>query len=85
MPNAPAEKAGLKVGDKILEINGTSVINERHDIAVQCIQKSIENLELVISRNEDSIESKKCVNIVLKVKYLFNIIKFFFSEKVIMI
>lgn len=72
MPGAPAEKAGLQVGDKILEINGTSMVNERHDTAVQCIQKSIEILELIISREEyvlDNAELKK--NIISKVNVKF--------------
>ncbi|CAD5228076.1 unnamed protein product [Bursaphelenchus okinawaensis] len=49
-PGAPAEKAGLLVGDKLLEINGTSMVNQRHDIAVQCVQQNSNVVELVIQR-----------------------------------
>lgn len=39
---SPAEKAGLKQGDRILEVNGASIANETHKQVVQRI-KSIAN------------------------------------------
>ncbi len=29
-PNTPASAAGLKVGDRIIEVNGHNVVNETH-------------------------------------------------------
>lgn len=54
IPGAPAEKAGLRVGDKVLEINGQTMVNERHDVAVQCIQRSPDVLSLVVMRQHNS-------------------------------
>uniref|UniRef100_A0AC35FX38 PDZ domain-containing protein n=1 Tax=Panagrolaimus sp. PS1159 TaxID=55785 RepID=A0AC35FX38_9BILA len=34
-----AELSGLKVGDKLIEVNGVNMINQRHDIAVQSMKK----------------------------------------------
>uniref|UniRef100_A0A915LFL4 PDZ domain-containing protein n=1 Tax=Meloidogyne javanica TaxID=6303 RepID=A0A915LFL4_MELJA len=45
-----AERVGLRPGDKVLEINGTSMIGKRHQSAVDCIQQSVGELELVIER-----------------------------------
>ncbi|CAD5235472.1 unnamed protein product [Bursaphelenchus xylophilus] len=50
IPGAPAEKCGLLVGDKLLEINGTSMVNQRHDVAVKCVQQNTSVVELVIQR-----------------------------------
>ncbi|KAI6210461.1 hypothetical protein M3Y96_00330700 [Aphelenchoides besseyi] len=48
-PGAPAERAGLRIGDKLLEVNGTSMVNQRHDVAVQCMQKNPNAVELLDS------------------------------------
>lgn len=49
-PQGPADKAGLKVGDKLLEINGKSMADQRHEIAVKCMQENMSAVELVIQR-----------------------------------
>jgi len=49
-PGGPAERAGLRVGDKVLEVNGTAIAGQRHDVAVKCIQQSPDAVELVVSR-----------------------------------
>ncbi|KAI6191425.1 Protein lap1 [Aphelenchoides bicaudatus] len=46
----PADRAGLRVGDKILEVNGTSMVEQRHAVAVKCMQENNTAVELVIQR-----------------------------------
>lgn len=46
----PADLAGLKVGDKVLTVNGVSVINVSHYDAVEVLKASGSVLILVISR-----------------------------------
>ncbi|KAI1712160.1 PDZ domain (Also known as DHR or GLGF) domain-containing protein [Ditylenchus destructor] len=50
IPKGPAERCGLRVGDKVLEINGKSMVGERHDTAVQCIQQKPDIVNLVTER-----------------------------------
>jgi hypothetical protein len=40
----------LRVGDKILEVNGTTMVDQRHAIAVKCMQENLTAVELVIQR-----------------------------------
>lgn len=47
---SPADRAGLLVGDKLIEVNGTSMVNQRHDTAVECMQLNADAVELVIRR-----------------------------------
>lgn len=50
VPGSPADRAGLSVGDKLIEVNGTSMVNQRHDTAVECMQLNADAVELVIRR-----------------------------------
>uniref|UniRef100_A0A1I8B8K4 PDZ domain-containing protein n=1 Tax=Meloidogyne hapla TaxID=6305 RepID=A0A1I8B8K4_MELHA len=52
-----AERAGLRPGDKVLEINGTSMLGKRHQSAVDCIQQSVA-LELLIERRRSGAIQK---------------------------
>ncbi|KAI6243907.1 hypothetical protein M3Y99_00057800 [Aphelenchoides fujianensis] len=61
-PGAPAERAGLRIGDKLLEVNGTSMVNQRHDVAVQCMQKNTSAVELVIQRGPSASEKSKSLD-----------------------
>jgi C-terminal processing protease CtpA/Prc len=45
-----AELSGLKVGDKLIEVNGVNMINQRHDIAVQSMKKPTDIVTMVIER-----------------------------------
>ncbi|KAE9550973.1 hypothetical protein FO519_005810 [Halicephalobus sp. NKZ332] len=49
-PGGAAEQSGLRVGDKLIEVNGTSMVNQRHDVAVQCMQKPVDSVVMVIER-----------------------------------
>ena len=53
--NSPAEKAKIQVGDEILEVNGESV-NGDYNKAIELIQTSEENVNLVLSRNKKEVE-----------------------------
>uniref|UniRef100_A0A914DC39 PDZ domain-containing protein n=1 Tax=Acrobeloides nanus TaxID=290746 RepID=A0A914DC39_9BILA len=55
-PGGAAERAGLKVGDKMLEVNGNSMLDQRHDFAVQCIQKPVDSIELVVLREVSAVK-----------------------------
>lgn len=54
----PAHLAGLRLGDKVLEINGQSIVNKTHGFAVQCIQQSADAIEFLIERS-DVVEQPK--------------------------
>ncbi|XP_041968097.1 protein lap4 isoform X17 [Aricia agestis] len=49
-PNGPAYNAGLRVGDKVLAVNGTSVVDVDHYYAVEVLKASGAVLTLVITR-----------------------------------
>ncbi|XP_063634187.1 protein lap4 isoform X2 [Cydia splendana] len=49
-PNGPAYLAGLRVGDKVLSVNGTSVVDVDHYYAVEVLKASGATLVLVITR-----------------------------------
>uniref|UniRef100_A0A7E5A261 PDZ domain-containing protein n=1 Tax=Panagrellus redivivus TaxID=6233 RepID=A0A7E5A261_PANRE len=53
-PGGAAELAGLRVGDKLLEVNGTGMVNQRHDVAVRCMQLPVDPVVLIISRAPES-------------------------------
>ncbi|KAI6205663.1 hypothetical protein M3Y94_00817900 [Aphelenchoides besseyi] len=55
---APAERAGLRIGDKLLEVNGTSMVNQRHDVAVQCMQKNPNAVELLVIQKTNGTNEK---------------------------
>ncbi|VDK56486.1 unnamed protein product, partial [Anisakis simplex] len=46
----PAQAAGLRVGDKLLRVNNTDVINVRHQVAVASMQDAKDVVELTILR-----------------------------------
>lgn len=56
-PGGAAERAGLKVGDKILEVNGAAMNEQRHDFAVQCIQKPVDIIEMLVVRDQPKMAS----------------------------
>ncbi|XP_038218019.1 protein lap4 isoform X7 [Zerene cesonia] len=49
-PNGPAYLAGLRVGDKVLSVNGTSVVDVDHYYAVEVLKASGPTLTLVVTR-----------------------------------
>ncbi|CAG4945265.1 unnamed protein product [Colias eurytheme] len=49
-PNGPAYLAGLRVGDKVLSVNGTSVVDVDHYYAVEVLKASGQTLTLVVTR-----------------------------------
>ncbi|CAF2449410.1 unnamed protein product [Rotaria sp. Silwood2] len=46
----PAGQAGLLVGDKLLSVNGISLINCEHSEAVSALKKAGDNIEMVVIR-----------------------------------
>jgi len=63
--NSPAEAAGLKEGDRIIEVNGVNISNENHKQVVQRIKTvSDETKLLVVDKEADSYLRSK--NIVIK-------------------
>ncbi|XP_059053583.1 protein lap4 isoform X3 [Achroia grisella] len=50
-PNGPAYLAGLRVGDKVLSVNGTSVVEVDHYYAVEVLKASGAVLTLVVTRD----------------------------------
>ncbi|CAF3413854.1 unnamed protein product [Rotaria sp. Silwood1] len=46
----PAAQAGLLVGDKLLSVNGISLINCEHSEAVSALKKAGDNIEMVVIR-----------------------------------
>ncbi|KAJ0177817.1 hypothetical protein K1T71_006690 [Dendrolimus kikuchii] len=50
-PNGPAYLAGLRVGDKVLSVNGTSVVEVDHYYAVEVLKASGTTLTLVVTRD----------------------------------
>ncbi|MFH4977003.1 hypothetical protein AB6A40_003712 [Gnathostoma spinigerum] len=49
----PAESAGLRVGDKLLKVNDTDVVNVRHQVAVSTMQDSGDVIELTVLRSSN--------------------------------
>ncbi|XP_063827458.1 protein lap4 isoform X5 [Ostrinia nubilalis] len=50
-PGGPAYMAGLRVGDKVLSVNGTSVVEVDHYYAVEVLKASGQTLTLVVTRD----------------------------------
>lgn len=46
----PAQRAGLKVGDKLLRVNSTDVVNVRHQVAVTSMQNARDTVVLTVLR-----------------------------------
>ncbi|XP_075218605.1 uncharacterized protein LOC142323182 [Lycorma delicatula] len=62
---SPAEAAGLKEGDRIIEVNGVNIANENHKQVVQRIKALPDETKLLVVDNEaDSYFKSK--NIVIK-------------------
>ncbi|CAH1377831.1 hypothetical protein MTP99_019236 [Tenebrio molitor] len=54
--NSPAEAAGLRQGDRILEVNGESIANKTHKQVVELIKNLVgETKLLVVDPHEDGI------------------------------
>lgn len=63
LPNTPAEKAGIRSGDKIIRINGNSTENMSIDVAVKHIrgEKSTEVLLTVLHEGDTAFHEIKVV------------------------
>lgn len=62
---SPAESAGLKEGDRIIEVNGVNISNENHKQVVQRIKAILDETKLLVVDNEaDNYFKSK--NIVIK-------------------
>ena len=48
--DGPAAQAGLLVGDKILSVNGTSLVNSEHTDAVMALKAAGDNITIVVLR-----------------------------------
>lgn len=49
---SPAEAAGLKEGDRIIEVNGVNISNENHKQVVNRIRSSLDETKLLVVDNE---------------------------------
>ena len=63
LKNSPAERAGLKAGDKVLKINATSTADLTIDTAVSFI-RGLKGTEVTLTITRDSLESAKEIKIV---------------------
>ncbi|GMT04078.1 hypothetical protein PENTCL1PPCAC_26252 [Pristionchus entomophagus] len=52
----PAERAGLRVGDKLLRVNETDVLHVAHETAVRAMKEGREKVELSVLRMDDDKE-----------------------------
>ncbi|CAG9759592.1 unnamed protein product [Ceutorhynchus assimilis] len=50
---SPAEAAGLRQGDRILEVNGESIGDKTHKQVVELIKQNAEETQLLVADNED--------------------------------
>lgn len=57
-PGSPAEVAGLREGDRILEVNGSSIRNENHKQVVQRIKALSGETKLLVVEPEPETEKK---------------------------
>lgn len=48
--DGPADRAGLKIGDKLLKVNHVDVTSVEHSIAVQCMQNAKDIVEMTVAR-----------------------------------
>ncbi len=64
-PGSPAEVAGLKENDKIVEVNGTNISNENHQQVVQRI-KAVPNQTKVLVMDAETEEYYKNQRIVVR-------------------
>lgn len=62
---SPAEAAGLKEGDRIIEVNGVNIANENHKQVVQRIKAMPEETKLLVV-DADSDNYYKAQNVVIK-------------------
>ncbi|KAK6187404.1 hypothetical protein SNE40_005442 [Patella caerulea] len=59
LSNSPAEKCGLlRVGDRIMAVNGTSVVDASYQIAMDYIRSTGQDIKLVVARSERDVIAK---------------------------
>lgn len=74
-PGGPADLAGLRVGDKVISVNGVSVVNVDHYDAVEVLKACGRVLVLVIIR-----EVTRIIPSYEQVRYNFSIIYYFINQ-----
>ncbi|XP_054721710.1 protein lap4-like [Uloborus diversus] len=57
-PDGPSDRAGLKIEDKVLKVNGVPLVDIDHYSAVQILRNAGKNIKLTILREEPSSEEK---------------------------
>lgn len=63
--NSPASLAGVKAGDRIVEVNGTNISNENHQQVVQRI-KAVQNETKLLVVDKDTDEYYRSRKIVIR-------------------
>lgn len=58
-PDSPAEKAGLRAGDRLVEVNGENVENESHQQVVTRIRASPDMVRLLVLNPETDEQQQK--------------------------
>lgn len=58
--DGPAAQAGLLVGDKLVSVNGVSLVNCEHSDAVSALKKAGDNIEMIVVR--EILQSSDDVN-----------------------
>lgn len=59
-PDTPAEKAGLKAGDRIIEVNGKNMEYEKHALLVTSVKESGDTVSLLVVDEEADKFFKSC-------------------------